>query len=81
MICISATDSVAPAGPTERYARQARAADIRVHDAGHFDFYTGSAFRELVAEQTDFLVKHLRPTRAGQGPGDPGDVDGGVADE
>lgn len=81
MICISATDTVAPAGPTERYARQARSADVRVYDAGHFDFYVGDAFQQLVAEQTDFLVRHLRPARPSQAPGRAGDADEGVADE
>lgn len=61
LICISATDSVAPAGPTERYARQAPRGDVRLYAAGHFDFYLGDAFAQLVTEQTEFLVSHLQP--------------------
>lgn len=64
LICISATDSVAPPGPTERYARQAPRGDVRLYDAGHFDFYLGEAFEQLVADQTDFLVCHLKPASA-----------------
>jgi fermentation-respiration switch protein FrsA (DUF1100 family) len=62
LICISANDSVAPPKPTERYARQAPRGDVRLYDAGHFAFYVGDAFRQLVGDQTEFLVKHLRPT-------------------
>jgi dienelactone hydrolase len=60
LICISATDSVAPPAPTERYARQAPRGDVRLYDAGHFDFYLGEAFNQLVTEQTEFLVSHLQ---------------------
>ena len=61
LICISATDSVAPPGPTERYARQAPHGDVRLYDAGHFDFYVGEAFQRLITDQTEFLVSHLQP--------------------
>lgn len=61
LICISATDSVAPPGPTERYARQAPRGDVRLYAAGHFDFYLGDAYQQLVTDQTKFLVSHLQP--------------------
>jgi len=60
LICISATDSVAPPAQTERYARQAPHGDVRLYDAGHFDFYLGAAFEQLVTDQTEFLVSHLQ---------------------
>ena len=60
LICISATDSVAPPALTERYARQAPNGDVRLYDAGHFAFYIGEAFEELVTDQTAFLLKHLQ---------------------
>ncbi|RHW25065.1 alpha/beta hydrolase [Nocardioides immobilis] len=59
LICISATDSVAPPARTERYVRQAPRGDVRLYDAGHFDFYLGEAFEQLAADQTEFLVSHL----------------------
>lgn len=64
LICISATDSVAPPKQTERYARQAPRGDVRMYNAGHFEFYVGEAFTKLVGDQTQFLVKHLQPTPA-----------------
>ena len=68
LICISTTDSVAPPKPTERYARQAPRGDVRLYAAGHFDFYLGDAFAQLVAEQTEFLVSHLQPMPASNTP-------------
>lgn len=71
LICISATDSVAPPAPTKRYARQAPHGDVRLYDAGHFEFYIGEAFKKLVADQTEFLVGHLRPAPASSAPSRP----------
>ena len=68
LICISATDSVAPPAQTERYARQAPRGDVRLYAAGHFDFYLGEAFEQLVTEQTEFLVSHLQPMSASNAP-------------
>jgi pimeloyl-ACP methyl ester carboxylesterase len=68
LICISATDSVAPAKQTEHYARQAPRGDVRLYAAGHFDFYLGDAFTQLVTEQTEFLVSHLQPMPASNPP-------------
>jgi uncharacterized protein len=68
LICISATDSVAPPKVTERYARQAPHGDVRLYAAGHFDFYLGDAFAQLVTEQMEFLVSHLQPKRASNAP-------------
>jgi len=68
LICISTTDSVAPPKPTERYARQAPRGDVRRYAAGHFDFYLGDAFAQLVTEQTEFLVSHLQPMPASNAP-------------
>lgn len=68
LICVSATDSVAPPARTERYARQAPRGDVRLYDAGHFDFYLGEAFKQLVTDQTEFLVSHLQPQPAPSAP-------------
>ena len=42
-----------------------------MYDAGHFAFYIGEAFEQLVADQTEFLVRHLQavpPLRATSAP-------------
>lgn len=64
-VCVSNSDSVTPAGPTLRYATTARRARVKRYEAGHFDFYTGVVFDELVADQTAFLAAHLEPGGTG----------------
>jgi len=61
MFCVSLTDSVAPARPTLRHARRAPRGEIKTYDAGHFEFYVGDAFEEISTDQTEFLVRHLKP--------------------
>jgi len=59
LFCVSNTDTVTPPGRTLALARRAPRGDIRRYDAGHFDFYMGAAFEQLVSDQTAFLSKHL----------------------
>ncbi|WP_454743607.1 alpha/beta hydrolase [Cupriavidus necator] len=59
LFCISNTDTVTPPGRTLALARRAPRGEIKRYDAGHFDFYTGAAFEQLVADQTRFLTGHL----------------------
>lgn len=59
LFCICETDSVAPAGPTKRYAQQAPKAEVRLYQEGHFDIYVGDAFERVVADQLDFLKRHF----------------------
>lgn len=59
MLCVCESDSVAPAGPTLRYARGAPAVDLRVYPVGHFDIYRGAPFEAAVADQAGFLARHL----------------------
>ena len=51
-----------PPAQTIAFARKAPKGEIRLYDAGHFDFYLGEAFEQLVADQTRFLSKHLLPS-------------------
>ncbi len=59
LFCVCERDSVAPAATTLRYAEQAPRAEIRRYPVGHFDIYSGNAFELVVADQTDFLARHL----------------------
>jgi len=66
LFCVSNTDTVTPPDRTLALARRAPLGEIKRYDAGHFDFYVGRDFEQLVLDQTRFLLKHLlgplRPT-------------------
>lgn len=62
LFVVCARDTVAPPGPTRRYAAQAPRGEVRVHDAGHFDIYVGEWFERNVADQLDFLARHVPVT-------------------
>jgi len=59
LFCVSSNDSVAPTDTTLKYAHQAPQGVVKTYDAGHFAFYLGEPFEELVADQTAFLAEHL----------------------
>jgi fermentation-respiration switch protein FrsA (DUF1100 family) len=61
LFCVSNTDSVTPPEQTLRYAKAARKSEVKTYDAGHFDFYLGDAFEEIVGDQVEFLTRHLQP--------------------
>jgi dienelactone hydrolase len=61
LFCICDHDSVAPPEETIAYARTAPKGEIKTYDAGHFDIYLGEPFEAVVADQTEFLTRHLKP--------------------
>ncbi|MBT0566026.1 alpha/beta hydrolase [Williamsia sp. CHRR-6] len=52
-------DTVAPARATLRHAARAPRGEIRRYDTGHFDIYVGADFEAVVADQIDFLQRHV----------------------
>ncbi len=60
LFCVCQTDSVAPAGPTLRYAAQAPRGEVKVYPEGHFAIYVDDAFERVVADQIAFFDKHLK---------------------
>jgi poly(3-hydroxyalkanoate) synthetase len=59
LFCVCETDSVAPAGPTLRYAAKAPRGETKIYPEGHFGIYVDEAFERVVADQIAFLDKHL----------------------
>lgn len=59
LFCVSNTDTVTPPERTLVLARRAPRGEIKRYDAGHFEFYMGHAFEQLVSDQTRFLTRHL----------------------
>lgn len=66
LYCVCNNDTVAPSGPTLRYATQTPRKEVLRYDYGHFDIYVGSAFDEVVGDQLDFLQRTV-PAAAGKG--------------
>ncbi|WP_205875869.1 alpha/beta hydrolase [Mycobacterium camsae] len=63
LFCVCETDSVAPAGPTLRYAAKAPRGEIKTYPEGHFAIYVDDAFERVVADQIAFLDRHLQIAR------------------
>lgn len=60
LFCVCDTDSVAPPGPTLRYAAKAPRGTVKRYPQGHFDIYVGDAFEQVVADQLQFLDRNLK---------------------
>jgi len=56
---ICTEDSVAPAGPTRRFAAQAPKGEVKEYPVGHFEVYVGEPFEIAVADYVEFLRRHL----------------------
>lgn len=60
LFCVCETDSVAPARPTLRYAAKAPRGEVKTYPEGHFAIYVDAAFDRAVADQLEFLDRHLK---------------------
>lgn len=60
LFCVCETDSVAPAGPTLRYAANAPKGEVKIYPEGHFAIYVDDPFERVVADQIGFLDRHLK---------------------
>jgi dienelactone hydrolase len=62
LFCVSNHDTVTPPQQTIDFARTAPYGEIKTYEAGHFAFYVGDAFEEIVADQLEFLTRHVPAT-------------------
>jgi len=61
LVCVGGADRVAKPGPAIAAARRAPHGELRVYDGvDHFDVYDGPEHEAVVADQLDFLGRHLR---------------------
>jgi dienelactone hydrolase len=60
LFCVTNEDSVTPAAETLAYARTAPLGEVKRYDADHFDIYLGEPFEAVVADQVEFLTRHLQ---------------------
>ncbi|MGA8255238.1 MAG: alpha/beta fold hydrolase [Nocardioides sp.] len=60
LVQIGERDAVAPPAAAHRAAERAgRFAEVRTYPVDHFDVYTGSRQRQVLADQIDFVTRHL----------------------
>lgn len=63
LFCVCDGDALAPAKTTLKYARAAPRGEIKRYPVGHFDIYVGETWEHAVADQTEFLARHLAGKR------------------
>lgn len=61
-IAICEKDTVAPSRTALKQVRQAPLAEVKVYQEGHFDIYIGQAFERVIADQINFLHRHVPPS-------------------
>jgi uncharacterized protein len=62
LVCVGESDRVARPGPAIAAARRALKGELRTYPGvDHFDIYDGPEHETLVADQLDFLRRHLSP--------------------
>ena len=59
LFAIAENDLVTPPDLAERAASLAPRGEVRRYPAGHFDVYVGELFERAVADQVEFLTRHL----------------------
>jgi dienelactone hydrolase len=61
LFCITDQDSMVPAGRTAKLAARGPRNEIKHYPVRHFEIYVGEAWERAVADQTEFLVRTLKP--------------------
>ncbi|MGA8746216.1 MAG: alpha/beta hydrolase [Solirubrobacterales bacterium] len=63
LLCVGDADRVAAPGPALRAAHRAPLGEVRVYTGvDHFDIYDGPEHEAVVADEIDFLQRHLLPS-------------------
>lgn len=60
LVCVAEDDAIAPAAPALRAAARAPHHEVRRYPGDHFDIYQGPVFDQTMADQVEFLRRHLR---------------------
>jgi dienelactone hydrolase len=60
LVVVADRDAITPPGPADRAAEDAPLAEVKRYDGAHFDVYDGALFERVVADEQEFLVRHLR---------------------
>lgn len=63
LVQLAAKDDVTPIGKAQAIARRIRKGEVHTYDIGHFEPYLDPYFDTIIADQTDFLDRHLGDAR------------------
>ncbi|MBI4953111.1 MAG: alpha/beta hydrolase [Myxococcales bacterium] len=61
LVIVAERDRLAPPGPAEAAARRAPRGELRRHSVDHFDIYFDEPFERAVADELEFLGRHVPP--------------------
>jgi len=64
LVVVGQDDGVTPPEPALKAAGRAPRGEVRRYPAGHFDIYVGELFERVVADQLEFLERHLLRARS-----------------
>jgi uncharacterized protein len=59
LFCVADNDDLTAPGRVLKAASKAPRAEVKRYPIGHFDIYVGEGFERAVADQVDFLKRHL----------------------
>jgi fermentation-respiration switch protein FrsA (DUF1100 family) len=59
LFVVADDDEITPSDLAAKAAARAPRAEVRHYPGGHFDLYVGELFEQVVADETEFLVRHL----------------------
>jgi pimeloyl-ACP methyl ester carboxylesterase len=62
LFCVCDEDSVAPAQASLRHLAKSPHGEIKRYPYGHFDIYVDKPFEHVIADQLDFMRRHLPAT-------------------
>ena len=63
LVCVGEHDETTPPAPAIKAAERAPHGELKVYPYGHFDVYVGAPFERVVADQVEFLERHLLGAR------------------
>jgi pimeloyl-ACP methyl ester carboxylesterase len=59
LVCVADRDRETPADFAARFVERAPRGELRRYPASHFEMYHGETFKQVLADQVDFLRSHL----------------------
>jgi len=59
LFCVADDDRITPPAPALAAAARTPVAELRRYPGGHFEPYVPPLFDRVVADETEFLVRHL----------------------